>query len=152
MNTTIITEKMVFGGNCIAKIEGKNDFVPYASTTYATFNDISPEAMEEIRKTGVLSWYNGSPIVAIQNAFDISRLNAAGTSFETVAPQGLLFVVPAGVESPVKLWTRGGLTSFTGNDVTTGRQLTRYDLEVAVDVAKGREYEIGLVRDTNFAL
>ncbi len=129
-----------------------NDFVPYASTTYASFNDISPEAMEEIRKTGVLSWYNGSPIVAIQNAFDISRLNAAGTGFETVAPQGLLFVVPAGVESPVKLWTRGGLTSFTGNDVTTGRQLTRYDLEVAVDVAKGREYEIGLVRDTNYNL
>lgn len=30
MNTTIITEKMVFGGNCIAKIEGKNVFVPYA--------------------------------------------------------------------------------------------------------------------------
>ena len=129
-----------------------NDFVPYASTTYASFNDISPEAMEEIRKTGILSWYNGCPVVAIQNAFDISRLNAAGTGFETVAPEGLLFVVPTGITSPIKLWTRGGLTSFTGNDVTTGRQLTRYDLEVAVDVAKGREYEIGLVRDTNFAL
>ena len=129
-----------------------NDFVPYASTTYASFNDISPEAMEEIRKTGVLSWYNGSPIVAIQNAFDTSKLNAAGTGFDTVAPQGLLFVIPTGIESPIKLWTRGGLTSFTGNDVTTGRQLTRYDLEVAVDVAKGREYAIGLVRDTNYAL
>ena len=27
---TIITDKMVFGGNCIAKINGKNVFVPYA--------------------------------------------------------------------------------------------------------------------------
>ena len=126
-----------------------NDFVPYASATYATFNDISPEAMEEIRKTGILSWYGGAPIVAIQNAFDTSHLNAAGTGFDTVFPEGLLFVIPAGVESPIKLWTRGGLTSFTGNDVTTGRQLTRYDLEVAVDVAKGYERNIGIIRDTN---
>ena len=27
---TIITEKMVFGGDCLAKIEGKNVFVPFA--------------------------------------------------------------------------------------------------------------------------
>ncbi len=27
---TIITDKMVFGGDCIAKIEGKNIFIPYA--------------------------------------------------------------------------------------------------------------------------
>lgn len=125
-----------------------NDFAPYNSSTYS-FTDISPEAMEEIRKTGLLSWYNGSPIVAIQNAFDTSHLNAAGTGFDTVFPEGLLFVIPAGVESPIKLWTRGGLTSFTGNDVTTGRQLTRYDLEVAVDVAKGYERNIGIIRDTN---
>ncbi len=125
-----------------------NDFAPYNSATYS-FTDISPEAMEEIRKTGILSWYGGAPIVAIQNAFDTSHLNAAGTGFDTVFPEGLLFVIPSGVDSPVKLWTRGGLTSFTGNDVTTGRQLTRYDLEIAVDVAKGYERNIGIIRDTN---
>lgn len=128
-----------------------NDFVPYASAIYTTFNDISPDAMEEIRKTGLVSWYNGSPVVAIQNAFDTSKLNAAGTGFDTVAPEGLLFVIPTGIESPIKLWTRGGLTSMTGNDVSTGRLLTRYDLEVAVDVAKGQEYKIGIVRDTNLS-
>lgn len=128
-----------------------NNFAPYASTTYATFNDISPEAMEEIRKTGLLSWYNGAPVYAIPNAFDTTKLNAAGTGFDTVAPEGLLFVIPAGVESPIKLWSRGGLTSFTGNDVSTGRQLTRYDLEIAVDVAKGQEYKVGIVRDTNLS-
>ena len=125
-----------------------NDFAPYNSATYS-FTDISPEAMEEIRKTGILSWYGGAPIVAIQNAFDTSHLNAAGTGFDTVFPEGLLFVIPSGVDSPVKLWTRVGLTSFTGNDVTTGRQLTRYDLEIAVDVAKGYERNIGIIRDTN---
>lgn len=125
-----------------------NDFAPYNSTAFS-FTDISPEAMEEIRKKGLVSWYGGAPVYAMQNAFDTSKLNAAGTGFDTVAPEGLLFVIPAGVQSPIKLWTRGGLTSFTGNDVTTGRQLTRYDLEVAVDVAKGREYEIGIIRDTN---
>ena len=125
-----------------------NDFVPYNSSTFS-FTDIAPDAMEEIRKTGLISWYNGAPVLAIQNAFDTSHLNAAGTGFDTVAPEGLIFILPAGIESPVKLWTRGGLTSFTGNDVTTGRQLTRYDLEVAVDVAKGREYEVGIIRDTN---
>ena len=126
-----------------------NDFVAYNSTTYS-FTDISPDAMEEIRKTGLLSFYNGSPVYAIQNAFDTSKLNAAGTGFDTVAPEGLMYVIPAGVDSPIKLWTRGGLTSFTGNDVTTGRQLTRYDLEVAVDIAKGQEYKIGVIRDTQF--
>jgi len=128
-----------------------NDFVPYNSST-CNFTDIAPDAMEEIRKTGLLSWYNGSPIYAIQNAFDTSKLNVAGTGFNTVAPEGLLFVIPAGVDSPVKLWTRGGLTSLTGNAVTTGRQLTRYDLEVAVDVAKGQEYKLGLIRDSLFDL
>jgi hypothetical protein len=34
---------------------------------------------------------------------------------------------------------------MTGTDVTTGRLLTRYDLEVAADVAKGEEYKIGLI-------
>ena len=29
MSTTIIAEKLVFGGNCLAKIDGKNVFIPY---------------------------------------------------------------------------------------------------------------------------
>lgn len=30
MNTEIITDKMVFGGNCLGKINGKNVFIPFA--------------------------------------------------------------------------------------------------------------------------
>lgn len=129
-----------------------NNFAPYTTTLtgFTTYMNISQDAMEEIRKTGLVSYYGGSMVYAIQNAFDTTRLNAAGTGFDTIAPEGLLFIVPTGVDSPIKMWTRGGLTTFTGNDVTTARELTRFDLEVAVDVAKGREHEIGLIRDTNF--
>jgi hypothetical protein len=41
------------------------------------------------------------------------------------------------------------LTSFSGNDVHTGKVITRFDLEVGCDVAKGREHQIGVFYDTN---
>jgi hypothetical protein len=40
---------------------------------------------------------------------------------------------------------------MTGNDISTGKVLTRFDLEVAADVAKGHEHEIGLINDTNLS-
>ena len=43
--------------------------------------------------------------------------------------------------------TRGGLTSISGTDVSTGQLITRYDLEVGALVAPGREYMIGLLGD-----
>lgn len=127
-----------------------NDFAPYTTTQNASYMNISQDAMEEIRKSGLLSWYFGSPVYAIQNAFDTTKLNATGTGFNTIAPEGILFVIPTGIDSPIKLWTRGGLDSYTGRDITTGRELTRYDMEIAVDIAKGREYTIGIVSDSNY--
>lgn len=129
-----------------------NDFAPYVTTQNANYMNISQEAMDEIRKTGLLSWYNGSPIYAMQNGFDTSHLNTAETGFDTIAPEGVLFVIPNGITSPIKLWTRGGLDTYTGRDITTGRELTRFDMEVAADIAQGREYEIGIVSDSNYAI
>lgn len=132
-----------------------NDFANYANSI--PYYNISQEAMNEIRKSGYVSSYNGAAVVGIQNPFDLSapttvQVNSTTkNSFKTIAPEGLLFVVPTGIDSPVKLWTRGGLTSMSGTDVTTGRMLTRYDIEVAVDVAKGKEYEIGVVRDLSLS-
>ena len=60
-------------------------------------------------------------------------------------------MIPAGGTSPIYSVTRGGLTSFSGNDVTTGTLLSRFDLEVGCLVVKGREYEIGLLNDTNLS-
>jgi hypothetical protein len=63
-------------------------------------------------------------------------------------PEGFAVVSPAGGDSPIMTWTRGGLTSMTGNDVKSGTIISRYDLEVAVDVAKGKEWQIGIINDT----
>lgn len=128
-----------------------NDFVPYESTSTGV-KGISDAAMEEIRKTMLVSTYNGSSVIEIPNGYDLTTRNATGDNFGTILPEGLLFVVPTGVDSPVKSWTRGGLTTFTGTDVSTGKLITRYDLEVATDVAKGQEYKLALMSDTNFEL
>ena len=125
-----------------------NNFVPYDN---GTVRGISSDAMDEIRKTAFIRNYGGSTVAEIPNGYDLTTRTADGSNFGTVLPQNLLFIVPAGMNSPVASWTRGGLTSFTGNDVSTGKVLTRYDLEIAVDVAKGQEYKIGLIADTDLA-
>lgn len=130
-----------------AVVSQVNNFVPYDN---GTVKGIASDAMEEIRKNTFIRTYNGSPVVEIPNGYDLTTRTADGTNFGTVLPQGILFVIPTGTNSPVMSWTRGGLTSFTGNDVTTGKVITRYDLELAVDVAKGQEHKIGLISDSTF--
>lgn len=129
-----------------------NDFAPITNTN-PVFKGLSDEAMEEIRKTGLLSFYNGCAVLEMPNAFDITHIvdGNSGKNFTTVLPEGLLFVIPNGVNSPIQSFTRGGLTSFTGNDVATGQILSRFDLEIAADVAKGQEYKIGIIKDSNLA-
>lgn len=130
-----------------------SEFTPWAgyvgSVASNTITGISEEIMNELAQNGLLGMYNGAVLAEIDNPYDFSALNSAGTNFETMLPQGLGFVLPAGGKSPIKTWTRGGLTTFSGNDVKTGRVLTRFDLECAVDVAKEREFEIGVLLDTN---
>lgn len=126
-----------------------NNFVPYDN---GTVKGISDAAMDEIRKNTFIRNYMGSVVSEIPNSYDLTTRNADGTNFGTVLPEGLLFIVPTGSKSPVMTWTRGGITSFSGNDVTTGKLLTRYDLEIAVDVARGQEYKIALLSDTSYEL
>lgn len=127
-----------------------NDYVPYSSISMG-FKGLSDAAMEEIRKTGLLGVYNGSEVIEIPNAFDLTTIvdSSAGKNFVPLFPQGLLFIIPQGLNSPIRTWTRGGITSFSGNDVTTGKVLSRFDLEIAADVARGQEYKIGIIKDTN---
>lgn len=134
-----------------AVVSQVNEFAPYESTKM-NYKGISQTAIEEIRKTSLLSDYNGSPLVEIPNGYDLTTRNADGTNFGTIMPDGVLLIIPNGATSPIKTWTRGGLTSFTGNDVTTGKVLTRYDLEIACDVAKGQEYKMGVLGDTTLTL
>jgi hypothetical protein len=130
-----------------------SQFTPWAgyvgSINSNTILGISEKAMNELQQNGLLGMYNGSVLAEMDNPYDFTSKNAAGDNFATMLPQGLAFVLPTGGKSPIATYTRGGLTTFSGNDVKTGRILTRFDLEVGVDVAKGHEFEIGILKDTN---
>lgn len=130
-----------------------SDFAGFkADPTDTKATRLSEIVMEEIRRTGLLSHYKGSSVVELPNQYNLTQLNAAGDNFETYLPEGLLFLIPQGAVSPLQVFQRGGLTSMSGNDIVTGTELTRFDLEIGAGVAEGREHEIGLIRDTNFEL
>jgi hypothetical protein len=56
-----------------------------------------------------------------------------------------MFFTIAGATSPLNIFRRGGITTMTGNDVKTGTVMTRFDMEIGADLAKGREFEIGML-------
>ena len=131
-----------------ALISQFNGFAGYQGVT-PTVTGISRTIMDEIHNTGLMGMYNGAILSEIPNPYDLTTLNATGDNFETMLPAGLGFVLPAGSTSPIYTVTRGGLTSFSGNDVTTGNIMSRFDLEVGCLVVKDREYEIAMIHDTN---
>lgn len=130
-----------------ALISQFNGFAGYQGVT-PTVNGISEAVMNEIHNTGLMGMYNGAVLSEIPNPYDLTKLNADGTNFETMLPAGLGFVTPTGGQSPIYTVTRGGLTSFSGNDVTTGQLISRFDLEVGALVAPGQEYRVGLLHDS----
>lgn len=123
-----------------------------------TITGMSQKVMDELAANGVLSQYNGAILAELPNPYN--EFDMSGTwspdggthnfaNFTTLLPAGLGFVVPAGVQSPIKTWTRGGLTSLTGNNVKNGKIETRFDLSIGCDIAKGQEHKIGCFKDTN---
>ena len=132
-----------------------SQFTPWAgyvgSINSNTITGISEAQMNEIAQNGLLGLYNGAVLAEIENPYDETTLNAAGDDFETMLPAGLGFVVPTGAKSPIATYTRGGLTSFTGNNVKNGKIESRFDLSVGCDVAKGQEYKIGMFLDSNIS-
>lgn len=148
----VITNVRRFGKPTIsgdyALVSQFNGFAGYNGVT-PTVNGISEAVMKEIHDTGLMGVYNGATLSEIPNPYDLTTLNKDGDNFETMLPAGLGYVIPTGGQSPIYTVTRGGLTSFSGNDVTTGQLITRYDLEVGALVAPGREYMIALLHDKN---
>ena len=130
---------------------GFNSEVAYNGSRYGYIQGISADDLRDIRTKGILGVYNGTILTEMTNPYDYSTLNASGDNFKTMLNAGLAIVVPTGGQfgSPIKSWTRGGLTTFSGNDVTTGHVLSRFDIEFATDVTKGREFQIGMLSDTN---
>ncbi len=134
-----------------AMVSQINQFAGWSDGAASTpFQGISDAAMEEIRKTGLLAFYNGSGVVEIPNQYDVTTLNAAGTNYETILQHNLLFAIPSGANSPVMTLTRP-LTSMSGNDVTTGHVMARFDTEIGVYVDEFSASKIGLIADTNLA-
>ena len=132
-----------------------SQFTPWAgyvgSINSNTITGISEAQMNEIAQNGLLGMYNGAVLAEIENPYDETTLNAAGDDFETMLPAGLGFIVPTGAKSPIATYTRGGLTSFTGNNVKNGKIESRFDLSVGADIAKGQEYKIGMFLDSNIS-
>lgn len=133
-----------------ALISQFNGFAGYNGIT-PSVSGISDAIMNEIHETGLMGLYNGAILSEIPNPYDLSKLNTTGDNFDTMLPTGIGYVIPAGGQSPIYTVTRGGLTSFSGNDVTTGEMLTRFDMEIGALVAKGHEYKIGVIADTNLS-
>lgn len=130
-----------------------SQFTPWAgyvgNINTNTITGISEKVMNELAANGALSQYNGAILSEMPNQYDLYNLTEDGKNFKTMLPAGLGFIIPAGAQSPIATFSRGGLTSFTGNNVKTGKIETRFDIEVGVDVAKGQEYKIGTIYDTN---
>ena len=120
---------------------------------YAMLAQFTPWAgyvVDELASRGLLATYNGANLVEMPNPYNEYEMNAAGDNFATLSPINIAYVIPTnGVKSPIKSWVRGGLTSMTGDDVKSGQKLTRFDLEFAVDVAKGQEHRIGVLCDAS---
>lgn len=130
-----------------------SQFTPWAgyvgNINTNTITGISEKVMNELAANGALSQYNGAILSEMPNQYDLYNLTEDGKNFKTMLPAGLGFIIPAGAQSPIATFSRGGLTSFTGNNVKTGKIETRFDIEIGVDVAKGQEYKIGTIYDTN---
>ena len=151
----LLTKIRRFGKpNVIGDYAILSQFIPWvgyvASVGSKDVIGISQKVLDEIADTGLVGSYLGSVLREIPNPYNFNKMNAAGDNFDTLLPAGLAFVVPAGQStSAIQTFTQGGLTSFTGNDITNGNVLTRFDLAVAAGVVKGREYEIGVLHDTS---
>ncbi len=131
-----------------ALVSQLNGFAGYQGVT-PNVSGISEKIMNEINETGLLGMYNGAVVAEMANPYDMNTLNADADNFATLLDPSVGFVLPAGTQSPIYTITRGGLTSCHGLDVTTGTEITRFDLEVGALVAPGQEYRIPVIHDTN---
>lgn len=110
---------------------------------------ITDAALEEIRRTGLVGAIKGADVVEIPNAYNQTKLNGAGDNFETYLPEDLLFAVPQNNVVPFHTIRRGEVSSASGFDVVTGRELTRFDLEIGALVDPFAVQTVGVIKDTN---
>lgn len=126
-------------------------WIGYAGTIGSTnITGVSQKMLEQIAENGIVGSYNGAILSEIPNGYNFNKLTADGKNYDTMLPAGLAFVTPAapaGGVAPIQTFSIGGLTSFSGNSVSTGEVLTRYDMRIAAGVAQPDA--IGVLHDTN---
>lgn len=125
-----------------------------SSSTY----QLSEAVMEEIRQTGLLKNYRGTPVVEIPNAYNLTKIATnAGIGnndyFDTMLPEGLLFIIPkTNFSSPLQVGVKGGITSLSGVDLNLGINAQRFDIEFGSTVIKEYVPMLGLISDENFSV
>ena len=127
-----------------------NDFSGYLTVGSNTIPYGADAVADEIRKTGLISYYKGAYVTELPNAINWNKLNSDGTEYDLYMPQGLLFFIPQGQLAPLQIVQRGGIQTMTGDDIVTRQHMTRFDLEIGAAVAEGMEDQIGLISDTNY--
>ena len=110
---------------------------------------ISDSVLDEINRTGLVSNYKGAGVVEIPNAYNFTKLLPDGTNFELYLPENLLFAIPQGQSVPFHVVRRGEVTTMSGQDVATGQEYTRFDLEIGALVDPYAIQTVGVIADTN---
>lgn len=126
------------------------DFVGFTTTTNTVM--FSEAVMEEIRKSGMIKFYKGFPVVEVPNTYNLTELNADASFFETYLPEGLLLAIPTGTVSPLKIGIKGGLTSLSATDINLKSEVTRFDMEFGTKLIKEHVPQVGLISDSNYAV
>ena len=121
------------------------DVTPLDTSRNRTQWIYSEAVMDEIMRTGLLSNYNGSPIVEIPNTYDLTKLNEAGDFYDTYLDEDGLLFIPQGQYSPLLIARRGGLQSMEGEDLNTRSHLLRLDVEYGNYVVPSFLPLIGLI-------
>lgn len=129
-------------------------WIGYAGTINTnTITGVSQKMLDEIGDTGLVGSYNGAILSEIANGYNFNEIVTGSDSeknYATLLPAGLAIVTPTapvGGVAPIQTFSIGGLTSFSGNSVSTGDIMTRYDLSIACGVAAPES--IGVIHDSN---
>jgi len=134
----------------VSQLNAMAGFSTDATTSAMTSVRYSQRVMDEIMNTGLLSRYYKNPVVEIGNSYDFTKINAAGDFYETYLPEGLLFLLPSGVISPLKIGLRGGIETMTGEDINTRVKVQRFDIEFGTHLVKEHIPAMGLISDDTY--
>lgn len=132
-NTSIIGDI-----NCVYKLADNAGFT--VATNTKTFSD---DIMNEFNNNGYIGNYKGSSVLKMNNPFERGSLSS------TVLKQDLLYIMPAGAESPLKVVEEGDVESMDStniNDNTMEVLLRKY---FGSAVIYGDNPQISVYEDTS---